>query len=111
MLFTHRKIQSKTTAYNFLFGCIYLYDETHFNERLKRNEEAGFHFPKTVLQIGYTTNALGYGVNNAVSKGPIPIFWGGEVRVKQGISVNYQHNIFHSRKVFSFDWGATLLTG
>ena len=74
-------------------------------EKLKRNEEAGFHFPKNVLQFGYTTNALGYGVNNAVSKGPIPIFWGGEVRIKEGISVNYQHNIFHSGKVFSFDWG------
>ena len=74
-------------------------------EKLKRKEEAGFHFPKNVLQLGYTTNALGYGVNNAVSKGPIPIFWGGEVRIKEGISVNYQHNIFHSGKVFSFDWG------
>ena len=56
------------------------------------------------MQLGYTTNALGYGVNEAVS-GTIPIFWGGDVRVKQGISLNYQHNIFHSRKVFSFDWG------
>ena len=74
-------------------------------EKVKRNEEAGFHFPKNILQLGYTTNALGYGVNNAVSKGPIPIFWGGEVRIKEGISVNYQHNIFHARKVFSFDWG------
>jgi hypothetical protein len=77
-------------------------------ERLKRNEDAGFHFPKNVLQVGYTTNALGYGVNNAVSKGPVPIFWGGDVRIKQGISINYQHNIFHSRKVFSFDWGANV---
>jgi len=74
-------------------------------ERLKRNEKAGFHFPHHVLQLGYTTNTLGYGINNAVSKGPIPIFWGGDVRIKQGVSINYQHNIFHSRKVFSFDWG------
>jgi len=74
-------------------------------ERLKGNEEAGFHFPKNVLQLGYTKNALGYGVNSAVSKGPIPIFWGGEIRIKQGLSINYQRNIFHSRKVFSFDWG------
>jgi len=74
-------------------------------ERLKRNEKAGFHFPHHVLQLGYTTNTLGYGINNSVSKGPIPIFWGGDVRIKQGVSINYQHNIFHSRKVFSFDWG------
>ncbi len=77
-------------------------------ERLKKNEEASFHFPKNVLQLGYTTNALGYGVNNAVSKGFIPLFWGGDVRIKQGLSINYQHNIFHSRKVFSFDWGANV---
>ena len=76
------------------------------NERLKKNEEAGFYFPKSVLQFGYTTNAPGYGVNNAVSKGPVPIFWAGDVRIKKGVSVNYRQNIFHSRKVFSFDWGA-----
>ena len=45
-----------------------------------------FSFPKNVLQLGYTTNALGYGVNNAVSKGFIPIFWGGDVRIKQDMS-------------------------
>jgi hypothetical protein len=78
------------------------------NEKLKRNEAAGFTFPKNVLQLAYTTNALGYGVNNAVSKGLIPIFWGGDVRIKEGVSINYQHNIFHSRKVFSFDWGANV---
>jgi hypothetical protein len=78
------------------------------NEKLKRNEAAGFTFPKNVLQLAYTTNALGYGVNNAVSKGPIPIFWAGDVRIKEGVSINYQHNIFHSRKVFSFDWGANV---
>jgi hypothetical protein len=50
---------------------------------------------------------LGYGVNNAVSKGPIPIFWGGEAHLKQGVSINYQRNIFHAKKVFAFDWGIT----
>lgn len=78
------------------------------DEKLKRSAAAGFSFPKNILQVGYTTNALGYGVNNAVSKGPIPIFWGGDVRIKEGLSINYQHNIFHSRKVFSFDWGANI---
>lgn len=78
------------------------------NENLQRNEAAGFQFPENILQLGYTTNALGYGVNNAVSKGLVPIFWAGGVRIKNGISINYQHNIFHSRKVFSFDWGANV---
>ena len=75
-------------------------------ERVEKNSSTGFIFPKNVLQIGYTSNALGYGVNKAVSKGAVPVFWGGEVRVRRGISIHYQHNIFHTRKVFSFDWGA-----
>lgn len=54
---------------------------------------------------GYTTNALGYGVNDAVSKGPVPIFWGGDAHVKSGFSISYQRNIFHARKVFAMDWG------
>ncbi len=65
-------------------------------------------FSKNILQVGYTTNGPGYGVNNFVSKGAVPIFWGGDVKVRHGISINYQHNIFHSKKVFSWDWGTNL---
>jgi len=74
-------------------------------ERIERNIKSGYFFPRQIFQVGYTTNSLGYGVNDAVSKGPVPIFWGGEAHLKQGISVNYQRNIFHARKVFAFDWG------
>lgn len=74
-------------------------------ERVERNIKSGYYFHKQLLQLGYTTNSLGYGVNNAVSKGPVPVFWGGEVKLKQGFSINYQRNIFHARKVFAFDWG------
>jgi Lipid A 3-O-deacylase (PagL)/OmpA-like transmembrane domain len=77
-------------------------------ERVERNSNSGFVFPKQTIQVGYTTNALGYGVNDFVSKGAIPIFWAGAAQVKQGFSFNYQRNIFHSRKVFSLDWGAGL---
>ena len=76
-------------------------------EKVEQNIKSGFRFPRQLIQIGFTTNGLGYGVNNAVSKGPIPIFWGGEAHLKQGISVNYQRNIFHAKKVFAFDWGIT----
>lgn len=76
-------------------------------ERVERNIRSNYFFPKQIIQAGYTTNALGYGVNNAVSKGPVPIFWGGEVHLRQGVSVHYQRNIFHARKVFAFDWGAS----
>jgi len=66
-----------------------------------------YRFPKNLLQLGYTTNALGYGVNKFVSEGAVPIFWGGDVVVKNGVSANFQQNIFHTRKVFSLDWGVS----
>ncbi|MBC7947483.1 MAG: acyloxyacyl hydrolase [Chitinophagaceae bacterium] len=74
-------------------------------EKVERNTVM-YSFPGELVQIGFTTNQLGYGINQLFSK-TIPIFWGGQVRVKRGITVQYQRNIFHSRKVFSFDWGAT----
>ena len=75
-------------------------------EKVERNTKSGNYFAKHFIQASYTSNALGYGANDAVSKGPIPIFWGGEAQLKQGFSFNYQRNIFHARKVFSLDWGA-----
>jgi len=74
-------------------------------ERVDVVKKAGYHFPKQIMSVAYATNGLGYGTNNFVSKGVIPIFWGGEVRARHGLLLNYQHNLFHSRKVFSLDWG------
>lgn len=76
-------------------------------EKVKQNTGA-YHFPRQLLQVAYTSNVLGYGVNKAVSEGPVPIFWGGDVVVKNGVAVNYQRNLFHTRKVFSLDWGASV---
>ena len=75
-------------------------------DQLAQKKKTARYFPGQSLQIGYTTNALGYGVNNAVSKGPVPIFWGGEVHLRSGVSINYQRTVFHARKVFAFDIGA-----
>lgn len=77
-------------------------------EKIERNEKAGHYFPHQFAYLGYSTNAFGYGANNFLSEGTIPVFWGGEAHVKNGISFNYQRNIFHARKVFSFDWGASI---
>lgn len=73
-------------------------------EKVARNAKSGYKFPKHFIVAGYTSNILGYGVNRFVS-GDLPIFWGGEVKVKQGFSLSYQRNIFHARKVFALDWG------
>ncbi len=82
-------------AYNF---------RTFTPERLKKAAELGYKHPKQWIQIGYTSNILGYGVNDAVS-GKIPIFWGGDAEVKNGVHLTYQRNVFHGPKVFSLDWG------
>jgi hypothetical protein len=49
---------------------------------------------------------MGYGVNDAFSKGLVPIFWAGAAHVRKGISLSYQRNIFHARKVLAIDWAA-----
>jgi len=75
-------------------------------EVVKRNAEAGYNFPKNLLQVGYSTNASGYGPNNFLSK-EVPIFWGGGIEVEKGLTVRYQKNIFHTKKVFAFDAGVS----
>ncbi|HEX2606657.1 MAG TPA: acyloxyacyl hydrolase [Flavisolibacter sp.] len=63
-------------------------------------------FPRNLIQVGYATNGPGYAVNNFVSK-TIPIFWGGGVEVRRGAALRYQRNVYHTRKVFAFDIGAS----
>jgi len=65
-------------------------------------------WPKNMFQMGYITDALGYGVNDFVSKGAVPIFWPGTVQVASGLSINYRRNIFHARRFFALDWGADI---
>jgi hypothetical protein len=75
--------------------------------KLEKATESGYIYPKQMVQIGFTSNILGYGVNDFVSKGKIPIFWGGEAEVHHGVSIIYQRNIFHGARVFSLDLGAS----
>jgi len=74
-------------------------------EQIQRTADEGMIHPKQWLQIGVTSNIAGYGVNNFVSNKYFPIFWGGHAHVKQGISLNYQRNVFHSARFFALDWG------
>lgn len=64
-------------------------------------------FPKQTFQFAYSTNALGYGANHLFGEGKIPVFWGGNVEVEDGFAINYRRNIFHTRKTFAFDLGAS----
>jgi opacity protein-like surface antigen len=77
-------------------------------EKLERTAKAGYIFPKQMLQIGYVSNILGYGVNNFFAEGTVPVFWGGEAEVARGLTLTYQRNVFHGTKTFSLDWGASM---
>jgi opacity protein-like surface antigen len=78
------------------------------DEQLELTARTGHIFPRQMVQIGLTSNVLGYGVNDFFAEGKVPVFWGGEARVRNGLSINYQRNIFHGVKIFSLDWGANL---
>jgi len=66
--------------------------------------------PKNLIHLGYINDAVGFGINNFVSKGAVPIFWTGNVYVSHGWSADYQRNLFHTRRFFALDWGATVST-
>ena len=75
-------------------------------KKLEENRKAGYTIPHNTIQVGIATNSFGYGANDfAYKKSPIPFFWGGAAEVKSGISFHYTRNIFHTKKIFSFDWG------
>lgn len=98
--------EKNNQPYTSFIGSGFSYHFKPFSERqIKKGKESGLIHPKQWLQIGYTSNILGYGINNIVSRDPVPIFWGGNAEVRQGLSLNYQRNIFHGPKVFALDWG------
>jgi Lipid A 3-O-deacylase (PagL) len=77
-------------------------------EHVARVSQSGYAFPRNLLQLGYASDASGYGVNDFVSTGKVPVFWGGIAQVKQGVVLHYHRNVFHTRRLFSLDVGASL---
>jgi hypothetical protein len=75
-------------------------------ETVAENRDAGFYFPTNSVRVGFSTNLLGYGVNDVFSKWVV-IFWGGHVETQQGLSLEYERTLFHTRKIFEFDLGAS----
>jgi hypothetical protein len=76
-------------------------------ERVAEVVAAGYIFPKTIVQVGYATDAFGFGANHFFNK-TVPIFWGGEVKVRRsGMNLLWERNVFHTKKLFSVDVGAS----
>jgi hypothetical protein len=73
---------------------------------VEENRSSGYVFPANIIRVGFTTNGLGYGMNQLFSR-RIPIFWGGHVETRHGMTIDYQRNVFHTKKVFAFDLGAS----
>jgi hypothetical protein len=76
---------------------------------VQENSSGGYVFPENIVRLGFTTNVFSYTMNDLFSK-TIPIFWGGRVDARQGVTVDYQRNVFHTKKVFAFDLGASAST-
>jgi lipid A 3-O-deacylase PagL len=74
-------------------------------ERVDANRDAGVLFPRHVIQVEYSSG-MGYGVNDFVSR-RVPIFWGGHAKVDFGLAPHYERNVFHTRRVFALDIGAS----
>ncbi|MFT3753424.1 MAG: acyloxyacyl hydrolase [Paludibacter sp.] len=72
-------------------------------EKLEKAANTGYIHPANLIQIGYSSNLLGYGINDALTKACL--FWGGDAELRQGLTLDYQRNIFHSAKHFSFNIG------
>jgi hypothetical protein len=77
------------------------------DEIVQRNLKSSYIFPCNLIQIGYASNTPGYGVNKFFAEGAVPVFWSGDVKIRQGLTLQYQRNIFHGRKLFSLDWGSS----
>lgn len=77
------------------------------NEKVQEAFRSEAIFSQNLVQLGYTTNTFGTGVNRFVS-GKARIFWGGNVDVMRGITLRYQRNVFHTKSIFSLDWGASI---
>jgi hypothetical protein len=70
------------------------------------NREGGYVFPANIVRAAYSTNRLTYAVNDLFSK-YVVIFWGGHVDARQGVAFEYERNVFHTKKRFAFDLGAS----
>jgi opacity protein-like surface antigen len=77
-------------------------------DKIEERHKAGYLFPKQILMVGYASNLSGYGVNRFFSNDKFPVFWLGDAYVSEGFSLDYIRNIYHGKKIFSFDWGASL---
>jgi hypothetical protein len=64
-------------------------------------------FHERLVQLGLATNGVGGALNRFVD----PVFWEGDAVVQIGGSIEYLHNVFHTKSLFSLDMGTSLAYG
>jgi len=74
--------------------------------QVEDNRRAGFIFPENLVRAGFSSNIFAYGLNDFFSQ-TIPVFWGGNVEARRGVTLAYERNVFHTRKRFAFDLGGS----
>ncbi len=100
--------ETEKQPYTSFFGGGFSFSMTPLpQDKVEERANSPYIFPQNIIKVGYSTNALGYGVNDFVSGGKIPIFWGGLAQIKEGYTLYYERNVFHGRKIFMLDWGAS----
>ena len=96
---------------DFVLGATYTPGRQSFNQPSTRmaatNQDGTYFFPANVVQLGVSTNALGYGVNELFGR-YVVIFFSGHVETRLGVTLDYERNMYHSRKRFAFDLGLSV---
>jgi len=95
------------TTYAFA-GFYYLFHTLH----LPKSYSTNYIFHKNLIQIGgFKTSVFNPNVNKYFTvHGGLPIFWSGQLHTRNGATVVYERNIFHTHKIFSFDLGTSIST-
>lgn len=82
------------------------------------HETSDVFFPKHTLNIGYSNDAFGFAANKFFSlqarignfrSAGIPVFWYGDVKASNTISLNYHRTVYKGKKIFTIGYGASLV--
>jgi hypothetical protein len=89
-------------------GVHYLVQRKSNDEKRDKPKDEKYKFPFRLIEIGGFSRDLFYNEPHKYFHPPnIPIFWIGDVKLEKGTYVMYEHNVYHTRRWFSFDLGAS----
>ncbi|WP_417886578.1 acyloxyacyl hydrolase [Zunongwangia sp.] len=106
--YSPEKSKDNQPATFFISGGITFNVGEQSEEVLRKKKESPYYFPRDLFQVGYVSDEFGFDINKQFSSGlstSIPVFWLGDVFVKQGIIATYQYDLFHTYKNFSLSAG------